>query len=75
MTARAMRAVAWLRRDLRLRDHAPLAAAGAADDAPALTVVEPASPAGAECLPHQVASVPAAPPGLRGTVPSDEVAS
>ena len=37
-----MAAVVWLKRDLRWRDHAPLAAAGAHEDALALYIIEPA---------------------------------
>jgi len=36
-----MAAVVWLKRDLRWRDHAPLAAAAAHEDAVALYVIEP----------------------------------
>ena len=36
-----MRALVWLKRDLRAQDHAPLAAAQAADEALALYVIEP----------------------------------
>lgn len=37
-----MAAIVWLKRDLRLRDHAPLAAASGQDAAAALYIVEPA---------------------------------
>ncbi len=37
-----MAAVVWLKRDLRWRDHAPLAAAAAHEDALALYIIEPA---------------------------------
>jgi deoxyribodipyrimidine photo-lyase len=37
-----MSAVVWLKRDLRWRDHAPLAAAAAHEGAIALYVIEPA---------------------------------
>ena len=37
-----MSAVVWLKRDLRWRDHAPLAAAAAHDGALALYIIEPA---------------------------------
>ncbi len=50
-----MKAVVWLKRDLRSRDHAPLAAAAAADEALALYVVEPAWLASPECHPRHVA--------------------
>ncbi len=66
--AMAMRALVWLKRDLRLRDHAPLAAAGAADQALALYAVEPAWLASAECHPRQVAWVLAALAELRAAL-------
>ena len=44
-----MRALVWLKRDLRLSDHAPLAAAAQADEAAALYVVEPEWAASPEC--------------------------
>jgi deoxyribodipyrimidine photo-lyase len=43
-----MRALVWLKRDLRLADHAPLAEAARADAAAALYVIEPAWLASAE---------------------------
>jgi deoxyribodipyrimidine photolyase len=65
MTAQAVRAVVWLKRDLRVRDHAPLAAAAAADEALALLVIEPAWLASPECHPRHVAWVLAALAELR----------
>jgi deoxyribodipyrimidine photo-lyase len=50
-----LKAVVWLKRDLRVRDHAPLAAAAAADEALALYVIEPAWLASPECHPRHVA--------------------
>jgi deoxyribodipyrimidine photo-lyase len=55
VSAQAVRAVVWFKRDLRVRDHAPLAAAAAADNALALHVVEPAWLDSPECHPRQVA--------------------
>jgi deoxyribodipyrimidine photo-lyase len=47
--------LAWLKRDLRMRDHAPLAALAAADAAAALFVIEPAWLASPEFSPQHVA--------------------
>ena len=48
-------ALIWLKRDLRLDDHAPLAAAAAFDAAAAVYVIEPAWLASAECDSQHVA--------------------
>jgi len=60
-----VKAVVWLKRDLRSRDHAPLAAAAAADEALALVVIEPAWLASPECHPRHVAWLLAALAELR----------
>ncbi len=48
-------AVVWFKRDLRLRDHAPLAEAARIGRALALVVIEPAWLASPECDPRHVA--------------------
>lgn len=63
-----MKALVWLKRDLRVRDHAPLAAAAPAAAALAVYVVEPAWLASPECHPRQVAWVLAALDELRATL-------
>lgn len=50
-------ALIWLKRDLRLDDHAPLAAAAAFDAAAAVYVIEPAWLGSAECDSQHVAFV------------------
>ncbi|MCB1994589.1 MAG: deoxyribodipyrimidine photo-lyase [Burkholderiaceae bacterium] len=50
-----MKALVWLKRDLRLHDHAPLAEAARADGAAALWLLEPAWLHSAECDPQHVA--------------------
>ena len=64
----AVRGVVWFKRDLRVRDHAPLAAAAAADEALALVVIEPAWLASPECHPRHVAWLLAAVAELRGAL-------
>jgi deoxyribodipyrimidine photo-lyase len=64
----AVRGVVWLKRDLRGRDHAPLAAAAATDEALAVYVVEPAWLASPECHPRHVAWTLAALGELRATL-------
>jgi deoxyribodipyrimidine photo-lyase len=49
------RALVWFKRDLRVADHAPLAAAAACDEALGLVILEPAWLHSAECHPRQVA--------------------
>jgi deoxyribodipyrimidine photo-lyase len=48
-------ALVWFKRDLRVADHAPLAAAAQAEAALALFIVEPAWLASPECHPRHVA--------------------
>ncbi|MDP4302788.1 FAD-binding domain-containing protein [Leptothrix discophora] len=48
-------ALVWFKRDLRLRDHAPLAEAAQADRALGLVLIEPAWLASPECDPRHVA--------------------
>jgi deoxyribodipyrimidine photo-lyase len=48
-------ALVWFKRDLRLRDHAPLAAAAKFEQTLALVVMEPQWLARPECAPQQVA--------------------
>lgn len=50
-----MKALVWLKRDLRLHDHAPLAEAALADGAAALWLLEPAWLHSPECDPQHVA--------------------
>jgi deoxyribodipyrimidine photo-lyase len=64
----AARGVVWLKRDLRCRDHAALAAAAVADEALALFVIEPAWLASPECHPRHVAWTLAALAELRATL-------
>lgn len=63
-----MRALVWLKRDLRRRDHAPLAEAARAEVALAVYVLEPAWLASPECHPRQVAWVLAALAELRAAL-------
>jgi deoxyribodipyrimidine photo-lyase len=49
------RALIWFKRDLRIQDHAPLAAAAACEDGFALVVIEPEWLASPECDPQHVA--------------------
>jgi deoxyribodipyrimidine photo-lyase len=51
------RALVWFKRDLRVADHAPLAAAAACDEALALFVIEPAWLRSPECHPRHVATL------------------
>ena len=53
--AAGTRALVWFKRDLRLRDHAPLAEAMRFDHALALVVIEPAWLESPECDPRHVA--------------------
>ena len=55
MTSTAPTALVWLKRDLRLRDHAPLTEAAHFERALALVVLEPQWLASPECHPRQVA--------------------
>src|SRR3990167_5401453 len=48
-------AVVWVKRDLRLADHAPLAEAAHGDAALALFIIKPAWPGSTECHPRHVA--------------------
>ncbi len=50
-----MRALVWLKHDLRVHDHGPLAAAAACDQALALFVIEPEWLASPECAPQHLA--------------------
>ncbi|MCP5271700.1 MAG: deoxyribodipyrimidine photo-lyase [Burkholderiaceae bacterium] len=50
-----MKALVWLKRDLRLHDHAPLAEAALADGAAALWLLEPAWRHSPECDPQHLA--------------------
>ena len=50
-----IKALVWLKHDLRVHDHAPLAAAAACDQALALFVIEPAWLASPECAPQHLA--------------------
>jgi len=55
MTSAAPTALVWFKRDLRLRDHAPLTEAARFERALALAVLEPQWLASPECHPRQVA--------------------
>lgn len=50
-----MKALVWLKHDLRVHDHAPLAAAATCDQALALFVIEPEWLASPECAPQHLA--------------------
>ena len=49
------RALVWFKRDLRMADHAPLAAAAACDEALGLVIIEPSWLQSPECHPRHVA--------------------
>jgi deoxyribodipyrimidine photo-lyase len=55
MQRMSSRAVVWFKKDLRCRDHAPLAAAAACDEAVGLYVIEPEWLQSAECAAQHVA--------------------
>jgi deoxyribodipyrimidine photo-lyase len=61
-------ALAWLKRDLRSRDHGPLAALAGADTAAALFVIEPAWLASPEFSPSHLAYTLSALAELRATL-------
>ncbi len=63
-----MKALVWLKRDLRLHDHAPLAEAALADGAAALWLLEPAWQASPECDPQHIAFALACLAPLRDTL-------
>ena len=50
----SIKSLVWFKRDLRIRDHAPLAAAQTLDSALALFVIEPEWLASSECDPQHV---------------------
>ena len=50
-----MKALVWFKHDLRVRDHAPLAAAAHSAQALALFVIEPEWLNSAECAPQHLA--------------------